>query len=113
MIGAALWYVTIFNILGAVTAFAVNVWAATNVGGRIRAMFRGIATLALLYVGAYTWLLFNPDRVEQWSDVIRPIGVASWVLAWCLEPIVITVDYRMKARRILEDSDRIIERHRV
>lgn len=86
------------NAVLALLAFATHVYAASKTSGHLRRMFMTIAGLAMFYAAAYWWLFYNPTRVNEWSDFLRPVGVLSWIAAWTIEPVVF-VRYLSKSGR--------------
>ena len=102
--------VGVINMVGAFAAFGINSWAAMHMSGWLRRMFNVIAGLALFYALAYFWLVLHLDQVKVWSDFLRPVGLVSWVVAWCLEPIIITREMRKHSRKMLKETDQVVER---
>lgn len=108
MLSASIWgewqtqAVNILNAMLALAAGCAHIWAALNTRGWLRRMFIIIAAMAWFYCVAYMWLVFHADRVEDWSNVIRPFGIMSWVMAWCIEPILLVRYFRNSARRLHE-----------
>lgn len=77
------------NAAAAFFAACVHVWVAAKFSGPLRTLFIAIGSLALFYSLAYWWLFFNPDEVLAWSNFLRPIGIATWMVAWAIEPFII------------------------
>lgn len=86
-------------------AFLTHVYAASKTSGHLRHMFMTIACLALFYAFAYWWLFFNPDRVNEWSDFLRPFGVFSWIAAWTIEPIIFICYLQRSGRHLKEVAE--------
>lgn len=93
--------ISAINAVLALTAFATHVYAASKTSGHLRHMFMAIAGLAMFYSAAYWWLFYNPERVNEWSDFLRPFGVISWVAAWTIEPVVF-VRYLTRSGHIIK-----------
>ena len=110
MFAAAIVTVTFMNVIGASIAFGVNLWASIRLPGKIRWMFQAIASLALVYCVAYFWLLFNPDKVEVWSDFLRPLSILTWVVAWAIEPVLIVREFERRAKEIISQVEHFAER---
>jgi len=81
--------ITAVNAVMAWGACVAHIYAASKTSRRLRLMFVTIGSLALFYSFAYWWLFFNPDRVEEWSNMLRPISIFAWAIAWMIEPLVI------------------------
>lgn len=86
-------------------ACIAHIVAAVSTSGWLRRMFISIGSLALLYSFAYWWLFFNPERVQEWSDFLRPFGVITWVLAWSIEPLVLVFYLRRRGREIVGKAE--------
>ena len=102
------------DALNAVLAWGASmthVWAAVNTSGWLRRMFMGISALALLYSFSYWWLFFNPGRVSEWSNFLRPFGILTWVVAWSLEPVVLVLYLRRQGYRIVRMASDAVETH--
>ena len=86
-------------------AFLTHVFAASRTSGHLGHMFMTIACLALFYAFAYWWLFFNPERVVEWSNFLRPFGVISWIAAWTIEPIVFILYLQKSGRHLTEVAE--------
>lgn len=75
--------------------------AARHTLPELRAVFAAAGVLASIYCGSYVWLAFNFERAKDWSALMRPVGMLSWLVAWTL-PAVIS----MKVARKLGDHGR-------
>ena len=104
--------ISAINAVLAWMAFVTHVYAASKTSGHLRRMFMTIAGLALFYSFAYWWLFANPDRVAEWSDFLRPIGVLSWVAAWTIEPIVFIRYLKRTGQLIEKDAEESAHRSR-
>jgi len=93
-------WATWLALSGALTAFAVNVWASTKVIQEIRWLFVSIASLSLVYAVAYVVLLADIVTVATWSNFLRPIGLISWLIAWSIEPYLLVRYAQKKAHSI-------------
>jgi len=93
------------NAVLAWVACCAHIYAASRTSGKLRAMFIGIGSLALFYSFAYWWLFFNPARVEEWSDFLRPISIFAWALAWAVEPVVIIRYLQRQGRTIVRVAE--------
>lgn len=47
-----------------------------------RPMYAAVTALCVTYLGSYVWLAFNIEDAALWSQVLRPVGAVSWILAW-------------------------------
>lgn len=106
-------------------AFLAHIYAASKTSMWLRKMFMGIGALALFYSCAYWWLFFNPERVVEWSNFLRPFGVLTWIIAWAVEPLVLLIylqrsgasirqraeDAAEEPRKRLDEFDERAERH--
>lgn len=69
------------------------------------------ATMAIAYCLSYGWLLSHPDQVVQWSRVMRPVGMMSWLIGpWTALPLALirqvvklTTTMRQKADEVLAE----------
>ena len=89
----------------------------------LRATFAAGGVLASIYCGGYVWLAFNFDRAQEWSAVMRPVGMLSWLVAWTM-PAAISMRVWRKLRQaashdnvhhLIQPSTRVgdaSERHR-
>ena len=100
----------LYNAVLAWVAAMTHVWAAVHTSGKLRIMFIVIASLALLYSVSYWWLFFHPNRVQEWSNFLRPYGIVTWVVAWSVEPVVLVLYLRRKAREIEQVARQAVER---
>lgn len=48
----------------------------------MRPMYAAITALCATYCFSYIWLAFNVEDAALWSQVLRPVGAISWILAW-------------------------------
>lgn len=97
--------ISAINAVLAWIAFVTHVYAASRTSGHLRRMFMTIAGLALFYSFAYWWLFIHPDRVVEWSNFLRPIGVFSWIAAWAIEPVVFIRYLDRSGRRITREAE--------
>ena len=88
------------NALLAWCAAMTSFWAASHSPGMVRKLFVTIGTLALFYSFAYWWLVFDPTIVREWSNLLRPVGIVTWLIAWTIEPIVIVKQRHVDAREV-------------
>lgn len=58
--------------------------AARHAIPEMRATFAAAGVLASIYCGSYIWLAFNFERSKEWSALLRPVGMLSWLVAWVL-----------------------------
>jgi hypothetical protein len=86
--------------MGSAAAFASAIYAAVHTSKGLRTLFVLIGTLALVYGVSYVWLYLHLEAAEKWSEIMRPIGLASWLMAWTLEPIVMVRWIRRHGREI-------------
>lgn len=99
------------NAVFAWVACCAHIYAASKTSGNVRKMFMLIGTLALFYSFAYWWLFFNPERIVEWSNFLRPFGVFTWVVAWAVEPVVM-VHYLTSTGRKIEHRARVVAEDR-
>ena len=96
-------------------AALVHLWAGWKTSHSLRYLFWTIAALAFFYSMAYWWLLWNLDRAEVWSRIVRPAGIASWLIAWSLEPIIMVLWLQRRAKEIeargKQALDEVAEKH--
>lgn len=80
-------YITLtVTFLAAVAGGAALVSSRTG-SIRVRCYRRAVASLAFLYVGAYTWLLFNPEHRLGWSHVMAGVSIPAWIIVWIVPNI--------------------------
>jgi hypothetical protein len=77
-------WVALLSLAGAVASVALN-WQAARVGlTRFRTVHAGIATISVLYVAGYLWLLFGNVDPARWSSTLRGLSLVAWVVVWAL-----------------------------
>ena len=82
--------VVILNLVCVLVSVAVNWWAARSGLFRFRTVHAAIATVSLMYVAGYSWLLFGDVEVARWSSVFRGLSLVAWAVVWIL-PAVLSV----------------------
>ena len=107
------WSIGLVALVNAVLAWVssmVHGWAATNTSGKLRLMFIAISGLALFYSITYWWLYFNPERVEDWSNFLRPFGIVTWVVAWSVEPVILVLYLRKRGNDMIRRAHEMVEK---
>jgi hypothetical protein len=87
MVGASTWFElsVVWVSVGMSACSAVVLFlAARHSFPELRATFAASGVLASIYCGSYVWLAFNFERATDWSALLRPVGMLSWVVAWML-----------------------------
>jgi hypothetical protein len=64
----------------------------------LRPTFAAGGVLAAIYCGSYIWLAFNYERAQEWSQLMRPVGMVSWLVVWVM-PATISMRVWAKLRR--------------
>lgn len=82
--------------LSAIAAVALLL-AARHSFPELRATFAAGGILASIYCGSYIWLAFNLERAPDWSELMRPVGLLSWLVSWTL-PAALSVRLYSKLR---------------
>lgn len=75
-------WVAAVSMLGAVVSVVVNWWAARSGLLRFRTVHAAIATISVLYVAGYVWLLFGNVDPARWSSTLRGLSIVAWVVVW-------------------------------
>lgn len=66
-----------------------------------RHLFGATFGLSLVYAGSYVWLLLDfPDRVQDWSQVMRGVSLVTWVVVWIVPALVHTHKDVAQLRRL-------------
>lgn len=73
----------------------------------LRSTFAAGGVLASIYCGSYMWLAMNYERAQDWSAVMRPVGMLSWLVVWTL-PASISMRVWSKLRKAAHDNVRNI-----
>lgn len=87
MIAASLWVElsVVWVSLGMSAVAAVTCLLAARYSlPELRATFAAMGVLASIYCGSYVWLAFNFEQSKEWSALMRPVGMLSWLVAWTL-----------------------------
>jgi hypothetical protein len=109
-------FVIVVNLVCVVVAFAVNVWAAKVGIIRLRTVHAAIATVCIIYVFGYVWLLgwlgvfgLDAPSAEAWSSVFRGISLVAWVAVW-IAPAAVSVHLSRELLRAIEQRQKGAER---
>jgi hypothetical protein len=95
--GVGLWWdltVVWFSIGLSAIAACTLLLAARHALPEMRATFAAAGVLAAIYCGSYLWLAFNFERTREWSALMRPVGMLSWLVAWTLPAAISMRLYR-------------------
>lgn len=90
-------------------------WAAFKVvswkfGALLKASLILSATMAIAYCLSYLWLLSHQDQVEQWSRVMRPVGMISWIFGpWTALPLALIRQVLKLRHRMVNEAKQVIE----
>lgn len=101
--------ISAINAVLAWAAFIIHSWAASRTSGWLRKMFVMIGSLALFYSFAYWWLFFNPERVTEWSNALRPLGIFTWIIAWSVEPIILVIYLARRGDEIVRKAQDVAD----
>jgi hypothetical protein len=83
-------WVALMSLAGATASVIVN-WHAARVGlFRLRTIHAAIATISVLYVAGYLWLLFGNVDPARWSSTLRGLSLVAWVVVWIM-PAVLSI----------------------
>lgn len=91
-------FVIYANLVGSAIAVVANVHAARRGRPWMQPVRATIALLALAYHVSYYWLLFNLEKAQVWSAWLRPVGAASWFVAWAWPAWVATREWQRRGR---------------
>lgn len=95
-------WVAVLSLIGAAASVALN-WQAARVGLlRFRTVHAAIATIALLYVAGYLWLLFGNVDPARWSSTLRGLSMVAWVVVWLL-PAAMSVRMNRELHTAIRD----------
>lgn len=100
---AVVWVSFGLSAIAAVVMFL----AARHSLPELRATFAAGGVLASIYCGSYLWLAMNFERALEWSAVMRPVGMLSWLVVWTL-PASISMRVWSKLRKAALDNVRNI-----
>lgn len=81
---SVVWLTVGMSATAAVTMFL----AARHSLPELRSTFAAGGVLASIYSGAYVWLAMNFERAREWSALIRPVGLVTWLVVWILPPMI-------------------------
>lgn len=96
------------NAILAWVAGMAHIYAAVHTSRWLRGLFISVAALALFYSFGYWWLVFNPERVSDWSNFYRPYGQVTWIIAWSLEPFIIVYYLRRLAYGLIGNAQKAV-----
>jgi hypothetical protein len=96
------------NAVLAAGAGCAHIYGACHTSGWLRRLFTTIAALAFMYSASYWWLLSNPDKPQEWSNFLRPIGVVTWVVAWGIEPIILVHYLKRMGREMWRKAEKVV-----
>jgi hypothetical protein len=78
-------------------------YAAVFANPKRRVRYAATASLCLIYVIGYVFLLLDfPPRVVEWSRYMRGVSLVSWVLVW-MWPAIQDVRIYRSAKRSAKD----------
>lgn len=75
-------WVATLSLVGALVSVVANWWAARSGLFRFRTVHAAIATISVLYVAGYVWLLFGNVDPARWSSTLRGLSLVAWVVVW-------------------------------
>ena len=99
--------IAVINTVLSAAAAITLLLAARHSLPELRPVFAGAGVLASIYCGSYFWLIFNLDRAARWSELIRPVGLLSWPIAW-IAPAAISMKLFSKLRKAAGKSSKEI-----
>lgn len=108
MIAASLFFdlfVIWTNAVLAAIAAVTLLLAARHSFPELRATFAAGGVLASIYTGSYIWLAMNLERAKEWSQLMRPVGMVAWLVAWIL-PAAISMRVWSKLLRSADKKGR-------
>lgn len=74
--------VIILNLIGALAAVALNLWASERGFLVSHVLMRITAVVAGMYAIGYAMLLADVVEFPQWSSFFRGVSVAVWPIVW-------------------------------
>ena len=81
-------WIVFFALVFSFCAAITNVYAALSFRHtRLSYALWITAVLAFTYNVSYIWLLTHYDRAADWSQVMRPVGMVSWLIPWTALPL--------------------------
>lgn len=89
------------NATLALTAFIVNAVAAHRSEEPWRTVRVLVASLSILYAGAYLWLGTHPAQQPGWSQVMRGVSLTAWPVVW-IGPAFVSLRYHQRTKRIVD-----------
>lgn len=94
------------NLLGAVTAFSANAWAAVRDPRESRAARAAVAALAGAWAVLYAVTLSGHMSSQFRTDIAQGAAPVAWIVVWTMPAVVsMRVDHR-----IVVDLRRLIDR---
>ena len=68
------------------------------------------ATMAFAYCLSYAWLLSHPDQVREWSRIMRPVGMLSWLFGpWTALPLALIRQVVKLRERMVTEAKQVID----
>lgn len=83
--------VTVVNLVLAAVTSTISTWAAFRGLRAFRPLHAAVASLAVVYVVAYVWLLANyadSDPLVTWGKAMRGVSLAVWPTVWMGQAIL-------------------------
>lgn len=94
---------TAFTLVEVVAAIVINAYSAEQgMSGGFKVRI-AVTTLGLVYLAAYSVLLFTHVDPLLWSTVLRGIGLVTWPVVWCW-PALASMRQRRAFRRQVEEG---------
>ena len=96
------------NLLGAAVAAVLQFCATRRGAMHVRWWHAMTASMGLVYIVGYIWLLFDLDDPRQWSQVMRGVAVVAWVAVWWA-PALLSLHMRRKEIAATEAAAKALE----
>jgi|CXWK01.1.fsa_nt_gi hypothetical protein len=93
------------NLFLVIVALLVNVYAFIHANPQRRPIYAPTMVLCAVYIGSYLVLLGDfPERILEWSRIMRGVSLVAWVTVWIIPPLFdVKVHQERKAA-----SDRLV-----
>lgn len=99
-------WVAILNLCCVAVAVVANWWSARSGLLKFRTVHAAIATVSMIYVVLYAWLLgwvpwLEAPEIPTWSSVGRGISLVAWTVVW-ISPAVISIRMNRELHRAIK-----------
>ena len=97
--------VAVLSLISAIASFVMSGLAAREGLIKLRPGHAAVATVSLIYVAGYVWLILGTPTSGEWSSVMRGFSLVAWVVVWIVPAWVSLALARELRRAIKERSE--------